>query len=158
MDETPEPCGLCFLLRASANRPCDTRGEPVEDATIDLWQANAAGRYRHPHDTNTAPLDPNFQGWAIVPSGKQGRFTFTTVLPGTYPAAPDWKRPPHIHFKASKLGYVELTTQMYFPGHPLNDTDLLLRRKSGEERAQMIAARDIRNPNTYRFSIVLERA
>lgn len=136
----------------------DTHGEPIEDATIDLWQANAAGRYRHPHDTNTAPLDPNFQGWAVVPSGKEGRFTFKTVFPGTYPAAPDWQRPPHIHFKVSKLGYVELTTQMYFPGHPLNDTDLLLCRKTAEERTQLIAARDVKNPNTYRFSIVLQRA
>ncbi|MCH8895792.1 MAG: hypothetical protein IH927_05970, partial [Proteobacteria bacterium] len=57
----------------------DTDGNPVEDVTVDLWQANAAGRYRHPHDSNEAPLDPNFQGWAIVPSGKEGKFRFRTV-------------------------------------------------------------------------------
>jgi len=94
----------------------DTDGEPVEDASVDLWQANAAGRYRHPHDPNTAPLDENFQGWAIVPSGKDGGFRFKTVFPGTYPASRDWTRPPHIHFKVSNRGFVELITQMYFPG------------------------------------------
>jgi protocatechuate 3,4-dioxygenase, beta subunit len=63
----------------------DTDSNPIEDVTVDLWQANAAGRYRHPHDPNTAPLDPNFQGWAIVPSGVKGEFRFKTVFPGTYP-------------------------------------------------------------------------
>lgn len=64
----------------------DTQGRPVEDATVDLWQANADGRYRHPHDQNPAALDENFQGWAIVPSGKDGGFQLKTVFPGTYPA------------------------------------------------------------------------
>ncbi|MFN7341721.1 MAG: protocatechuate 3,4-dioxygenase, partial [bacterium] len=63
----------------------NTDGTPVEDATVDLWQANAAGRYNHPSDKNEAPLDPNFQGWAIVPSGKNGEFKFKTVVPGSYP-------------------------------------------------------------------------
>ena len=58
----------------------DTEGRAIEDATVELWQANAAGRYRHPSDRNTAPLDPNFQGWAIVQSGRQGRFHFIIVM------------------------------------------------------------------------------
>ena len=107
----------------------DTTGKPLEDASIELWQANAVGRYSHPHDRNTAPLDANFQGWAIVPSGKGGTFRFKTIMPGSYPAARNWDRPPHIHFKVSKLGYVELITQMYFPEHPLNEKDRLLQRK-----------------------------
>jgi protocatechuate 3,4-dioxygenase beta subunit len=83
----------------------DTDGQSVEDVTVDLWQANAAGRYRHPHDPNTAPLDEDFQGWAIVPSGKDGEFRFKTVFPGVYPAGEGWVRPPHIHFKVSKRGF-----------------------------------------------------
>ena len=136
----------------------DTAGSPIEDVTVDLWQANAAGRYRHPHDSNEAPLDPNFQGWAIVPSGKEGKFRFKTVKPGAYPASFRWTRPPHIHFKVSKRGYIELVTQMYFPGNKLNDSDRLLKRKSKEERKLMIAARIGDKPNVYAFNIILQKA
>ncbi len=134
----------------------DTEGDPVEDVTVDLWQANAAGRYRHPHDSNPAPLDPNFQGWAIVQSGKQGRFHFKTVLPGAYPASRTWMRPPHIHFKVSKRGYDELVTQMYFEGQELNENDLLLMRKSDAEKQRMIAKRIKDQPETYRYTIILQ--
>ncbi len=136
----------------------DTDGQPVEDATVDLWQANAAGRYRHPHDSNKAPLDPNFQGWAIVPSGKEGKFHFQTVYPGSYPASKTWKRPPHIHYKVSKKGYIELITQMYFPEHKLNELDLLLKRKTKDERKLMIASKVQDNPETYEYNIVLQKA
>ncbi len=136
----------------------DTDGNPVEDATVDLWQANAAGKYRHPHDSNDAPLDPNFQGWAIVLSGKEGKFRFKTVKPGAYPASDTWTRPPHIHFKISKRGYIELITQMYFPGHEFNDSDLLLRRKSNEERKLMIASRIENRPDVYAYNTVLQKA
>jgi len=139
-------------------RVLDREGKPVEDATVDLWQANAAGRYRHPHDPNKAPLDPNFQGWAIVPSGKDGGFRFKTVYPGTYPASDSWMRPPHIHFKISKRGYVELVTQMYFPGEALNDVDLLLRRKRIDERPLMIATRLRGEAEIYQYDVVLEKA
>ena len=136
----------------------DTAGAPIEDASVDLWQANAAGRYRHPHDPNTAPLDPNFQGWAIVPSGKQGKFKFKTIVPGSYPASRGWTRPPHIHFKVTKKGYVELITQMYFPGHELNEKDLLLQRKGKAEQKLMIAKQVATDPTTYRYQIVLQKA
>ncbi len=122
-----------------AGRVIDTDGQPIADATVDLWQANAAGRYRHPHDPNDAPLDPNFQGWAIVPSGDDGGFRFKTIIPGAYPAARGWDRPPHLHFKVTRRGYVELTTQMYFPGEALNDVDRLLLRHPEEDRPRMIA-------------------
>ncbi len=136
----------------------DTDGNPVGNATVDLWQANAAGRYRHPHDSNEAPLDPNFQGWAIVPSGKEGKFRFKTVYPGDYPVYVSWTRPPHIHFKVSKRGYIELITQMYFPGHKLNVSDLLLKRKSKEESKLMIASRVEDKPEVYAYNIVLQKA
>ena len=135
----------------------DTEGELVEDATVDLWQANAAGRYRHPHDSNEAPIDENFQGWAIVPSGKDGGFRFKTVYPGSYPAAEGWMRPPHIHFKVTKKGFVELITQMYFPDSELNAADLLLKRKNGEEKKLMISEKISDEPESYSYRIVIER-
>lgn len=143
-------------------RVLDTQGKPIEDATVDLWQANAAGRYAHPRDRNRAPLDANFQGWAIVNSGREGGFRFKTIFPGIYPASRDWFRPPHIHFKVNKPGYAELITQMYFPGQELNDSDLLLLQKSDEAAARMIAAVDTRNEasevDTYIYNIVLRKA
>ena len=134
----------------------DTSGAPVEDVTVDLWQANAAGRYAHPHDKNPAPLDPDFQGWAIVQSGKKGEFRFKTIIPGAYKVSGRWSRPPHIHFKVSKRGYQELTTQMYFPGDPLNDKDRLLGRMSKEEQAQLMSEKvEGEDLDTYRFRIVI---
>ena len=137
-------------------RIVDIHGQPLEDASVEIWQANAAGRYAHPHDPNPAPLDPNFQGWAIVLSGKDGSFHFKTVLPGSYPAGENWIRPPHIHYKVSKLGYDELITQMYFPGQLLNNNDLLLQRKKPEEREFMIAQKVNVSEELFRFQIVLE--
>lgn len=136
----------------------DTDGKPIEDATVDLWQANAAGRYAHPNDKNPAPLDENFQGWAIVPSGNDGAFKFKTIVPGAYPVSKKWSRPPHIHFKVSKKGYVEVTTQMYFPDEKLNEKDRLLNRHSKEEQAVMIAQKDEKAADTLRYQIVLEKA
>lgn len=138
-------------------RVTDTNGKGIDDALVDLWQANAAGRYRHYRDKNKAPLDPNFQGWAMVKSGREGRFRFKTIFPGVYPASAEWLRPPHIHFKVSKNGYAELTTQMYFPGHKLNDADLLLMQKSNEEIGLMIAKKKPAAVETYSYNIVLSR-
>jgi len=135
----------------------DTDGQPVEEAIVDLWQANAEGRYRHPRDGNPAPLDPFFQGWAIVPSGRDGTFRFKTIFPGAYPTSPGWMRPPHIHFKVTKPGYAELVTQMYFSDQALNASDLLLQRKDEHERQLMIASKIQGDPESYEYKIVLKK-
>ncbi len=135
----------------------DQHGQAVEDVTVDLWQANAAGKYRHPSDSNPAPVDDNFQGWAIVPSGKEGGFRFKTIYPGAYPASKKWTRPPHIHFKVSKRGYEELVTQMYFDGHELNATDRLLMRKKPDEQKLMIATNTKEKPDEYHYTIVITK-
>lgn len=134
----------------------DTRNQPIENATVDLWQANAAGKYRHPHDASTAPLDPYFQGWAIVQSGKNGEFRFKTIIPGAYAVSNEWTRPPHIHFKVSKKGFLEVITQMYFPNQTLNKTDLLLQRKTPEEQNLMVAKTVDGKAHTLKFNIVLQ--
>lgn len=136
----------------------DNTGNPIQDAIVEIWQANAAGRYNHPYDPGNAPIDPDFQGWAVVPSGENGGFRFKTIFPGSYPASDDWIRPPHIHFKVSKRGYVELITQMYFPDQELNEKDWMLNRKSVEERKLMTAKNLDSNSvtKTYKYNIVLE--
>lgn len=136
----------------------DVTGHPVENATLDIWQADANGRYRHPLDSNSAPLDKNFQGWAIIRSDINGLFRFKTVMPGAYPAGKTWIRPPHIHFKISKQGYPTLTTQMYFPDEELNKMDLLLNNKSMTEQSVMIARKIGQQGNLpiYEYNIVLD--
>lgn len=135
-------------------------GEPLSGVTIDLWQANAVGRYRHPFDKSDKPLDENFQGWAIIQSGKGGGFRFRTIVPGAYDVGQGWTRPPHLHFKVSKRGFIELTTQMYFSGQTLNDKDLLLKQKSSKEQQAMIASPmgvSETGEKIYQYDIVLAK-
>jgi protocatechuate 3,4-dioxygenase beta subunit len=106
-------------------RVLNLKGEPVRGAQLEVWQANARGRYTHPSDPNPQPLDPNFEGYAVVVSDAEGRYRFKTVKPGAYPVGGGWVRPPHIHFDVR--GQVNrLVTQMYFAGESLNDKDPLL--------------------------------
>jgi len=116
----------------------DEAGKPVPGALVDIWQANAAGRYDHEDDPALAPLDPNFQGWGMVKTDDQGRYAFTTIKPGAYSVDAEWSRPPHIHFKVSRRGYHELTTQMYFAGESLNETDRLLRDVPEDRRGLLV--------------------
>lgn len=116
----------------------DQRNAPVSGALVEIWQACKTGRYNHPSDPNTQPLDPNFQYWGKAVTDANGLYRFRTIVPGAYPADTDWIRPPHIHFKVSKLGYLELITQVYFAGHELNAQDKYLIRLSEEEKRQLI--------------------
>ncbi len=129
-------------------------GKPIVDAVVDIWQANAAGRYAHEADTSVAPLDANFQGWAILKTDVDGRYRFKTVRPGAYPAEKGWVRPPHIHFKVSRRGYHEITTQMYFENEPLNDVDRILTALTKKEQSALIAKRD-GSSGSFGFDIVL---
>jgi protocatechuate 3,4-dioxygenase beta subunit len=111
---------------------------PIAGAMVEIWQACKSGKYNHKNDPNTAPLDPNFQYWGQAVTNSQGEYMFKTILPGAYPADVGWVRPPHIHFKVHKLGYTELTSQLYFAGDALNEKDLILRGLSKEDQAKVI--------------------
>lgn len=107
-------------------RVFDARGHAIAGARLKIWQANAAGRYAHPGDAGSRlPLDPNFQGYAAIITDKDGRFRFRTVKPGAYPVGGGRMRTPHIHFAVSGRSD-SLTSQMFFPGEPLNDSDGVL--------------------------------
>ncbi|MDX1668785.1 MAG: protocatechuate 3,4-dioxygenase [Limnobacter sp.] len=132
----------------------DVSGQPLAGAKVDLWQANAAGKYHDARDPNPAEIDPGFQGWAVLRTDESGRFALKTIFPGAYPASRGWSRPPHIHFKLSKPGYRALTTQMYFPDHPLNGKDRLLQRLSKAEQAMLIAKQGV-GDNQFEWQIAL---
>jgi protocatechuate 3,4-dioxygenase beta subunit len=105
-------------------RVLNVAGEPVKGARLEIWQANSYGRYTHPSDRHTAPLDPNFEGYARLTTDAEGRYRFKTIKPAAYPAG-DIMRPAHIHFDVTgKLN--RLVTQMYFPGDPHQDDDLVM--------------------------------
>ena len=113
-----------------SGRVLDTRGRPVSGARLELWQANAHGRYIHGADGDASgPLDPNFQGYASLRADVEGRYRIKTIKPAPYSG-----RTAHLHFNAEG-GRAKLTTQMFFEGEPLNERDGLYRWLSREDRS-----------------------
>jgi protocatechuate 3,4-dioxygenase beta subunit len=147
-----------------AGRITDEAARPVAHAMIELWQANAAGRYHHDRDQHAAPLDPNFRGTGRVFTDGDGRYRFVSIKPGAYPwrnHANAW-RPNHIHFSLFGASWgSRLVTQMYFPGDPLLAIDPIYQSiPDPDARARLVAAFDlaVTQPEWalgYRFDIVL---
>jgi protocatechuate 3,4-dioxygenase, beta subunit len=108
-----------------SGRVLRTDGSIVRGARMEIWQANAAGRYANPIDKNPAPLDPNFEGVALLQTTDDGRYRILTVKPGAYPYSGGGMRTPHIHFDVTSDDY-RLVAQMYFPGEALNEKDALM--------------------------------
>jgi protocatechuate 3,4-dioxygenase beta subunit len=145
-------------------RVLDENGRPVPHTMVELWQANAAGRYNHERDQHDAPLDPEFKGTGRVFTDEHGAYRFISIKPGAYPwgnHANAW-RPNHIHFSLFGPGYAtRLITQMYFPGDPLLALDpIFLATPDEAARNRLIAKFDlaITQPNWalgYRFDITL---
>ncbi len=106
-------------------RVTDQQCRPIQNAQVEIWQADAQGRYDHPEDTN-GTIDPNFQHWGFCQTDIQGRYEFLTIMPSSYPAWGGWVRPSHIHFHVSKLGFHDLITQMFFAGDPLHQQDRVI--------------------------------
>lgn len=125
-------------------RIVDEGGVPVAGALVEMWQANAAGRYVHPNDDDHAPLDPNFCGAARLVADADGRIEIRTVKPGAYPVPTrdGWWRPPHVHFSVfGRAWLARLVTQMYFPGEPLNAQDRILNAVADPEARERLIAR-----------------
>jgi len=119
-------------------RVLNEKGEPVAGARIEVWQANAAGRYTHSSDPNTAPLDPNFTGYGVMRTDREGHYSFKTIKPGSYPGLTTGVRAPHVHFDVA--GNVNrLITQMFFPNEPTNATDRLFLDVRPERRGTLLA-------------------
>jgi len=156
-----EPLGERIIL---TGRVLDSDGRPVRHALVEVWQANAAGRYVDPVDTHPAPLDPNFTGAGRCLTDEDGVYRFVTVKPGAYPwrnHANAW-RPAHVHF--SLLGpqlASRLVTQMYFPGDPLMPFDPILNSIADARGRDLLVAKfdpEVTEPEwalAYRWDIVL---
>lgn len=147
-----------------SGRLLDENGRPVPDALIEIWQANAAGRYLHKRDQHDAPLDPNFSGEGRTVTDAQGRYQFKTIKPGAYPWGNHYNgwRPQHIHFSLFGRAYAtRLVTQMYFPGDPLLEFDPIFQCVPDvKARNRLVATLDWETTVPeyalgYRFDIVL---
>lgn len=156
-----EPLGERIIV---SGRVLDENDRPVPGALVEVWQANAAGRYRHKIDQHDAPLDPNFSGAGRFLTDDQGYYRFTTIKPGSYPWGNHYNawRPAHIHFSLFGAGLLtRLVTQMYFPGDPLQAYDPIYNCIDDEKAKQrMISNFDLDNtiPSTalaYRYDIIL---
>jgi protocatechuate 3,4-dioxygenase beta subunit len=156
-----EPLGERIIV---TGRVLDDRGRPVPSALIEIWQANAAGRYFHSRDQHPAPLDPNFTGAGRVLTDEHGCYRFVTIKPGAYPWLnhPNAWRPAHIHFSIFGRAFVtRLVTQMYFPGDPLLNFDPIFQSVGDEKaRQRLIAKFDLETTQPewalgYQFDIVL---
>jgi protocatechuate 3,4-dioxygenase beta subunit len=142
----------------------DQFGRPVKNALVEVWQANASGRYRHKKDAYIGALDPNFGGCGRMLTDENGYYAYRTIKPGPYPwrnRVNDW-RPSHIHYAISGNGWVQrLITQMYFEGDPLIATCPILRSIADEVQVRgLIALQDTGafvqlDSRAYRFDIVL---
>lgn len=139
-----KPRAMGQLIQVSG-RVLDEEGMPVRGTVIELWHANASGRYIHPMDAKSPnPIDDNFIGSGRVLTDNQGRYEFLTIKPAAYayPNHPErWWRPPHIHMSIFGDGFMSrLVTQMFFPGDPFNDIDLILQSVPDPKgRARMIS-------------------
>ena len=157
-----EPLGERIIVSGHVT---DGDGRPVRNSLIELWQANAAGRYTHAGDRHPAPLDPNFSGAGRCATDDEGRYRFVTIKPGAYPWGNHenaW-RPAHIHFSLFGPAFrSRLVTQMYFPGDPLFYQDPIFNSIPDEKaRNRLISGFDLSEtvPEwalAYRFDIVLE--
>ena len=156
-----EPQGQRIIV---SGRVLDESGRPLSGALVEVWQANAAGRYRHVKDDHPAPLDPNFTGAGRTITGVDGRYEFTTIKPGAYP----WRnhdnawRPAHIHFSLFGTEFrTRLVTQMYFPGDNLFPYDPIFQSIRDERaRRRLISTFDLALTRPewaigFRFDIVV---
>lgn len=130
-----EPLGERIIV---SGRVLDEDNRPLANTLVELWQANAAGRYRHEWDQHPAPLDPNFSGSGQAVTDAEGRYRFVTIRPGEYPWRNHYNawRPAHIHFSLFGPAFAtRLVTQMYFPGDPLLAFDPIF-NCTGDEKAR----------------------
>jgi len=158
-----EPLGERIVV---SGKVVDEQGRPQADMLVEVWQANAAGRYVHKTDQHNAPLDPNFFGGGRCVTDENGVYRFYTIKPGAYPWGnhPNAWRPNHIHFSLFGPSIAtRLVTQMYFPGDPLLDLDPIFLGTPEKARGRLVSAFDLTLTEPefalgYRFDMVLRGA
>jgi protocatechuate 3,4-dioxygenase alpha subunit len=133
----------------------DGAGAPVPDSLVEIWQANAAGRYAHPDDRQVKPLDPNFSGYGRAPTDDDGRFVIETVMPGRVPGPEDTLQAPHLLLGILARGILtRLVTRLYFDDEASTSEDPILALVPAPRRSTLIAKNV--GDDRYRFDLVLQ--
>jgi protocatechuate 3,4-dioxygenase alpha subunit len=142
---------------AIEGRLLDGDGLPIRDAVIEIWQANSAGKYAHPDDTQDKPLEPGFQGFGRIPTNDDGVFRFTTIKPGPVPGLGGKTQAPHLVVGLMMRGLLKgLVTRAYFPGEVLNATDPVLQLIAPERRGTLIMQASPEHPELLRWEIRMQ--
>jgi protocatechuate 3,4-dioxygenase alpha subunit len=138
-------------------RITDGDGDLVTDALVEIWQANASGRYAHPEDTRDLVLEPQWKGFGRVPTDERGTFRFTTIKPGRVPAPDGRLQAPHINVLILMRGMLkQLTTRIYFPNDPANADDAVLQSVPASRRNTLIAQAVPGNSSTLKWDVRLQ--
>ena len=138
-------------------RVLDGDGAAVPDAIIEIWQANAHGKYDHPEDTQQKLLEPGFNGYGRVPTDDRGIFRFSTIKPGPVPGPKGKEQAPHLVISIFMRGLLKrLTTRMYFPNDPRNAQDPILNLVPPERRATLIAGYSSSNAGALEWNVILQ--
>jgi protocatechuate 3,4-dioxygenase, alpha subunit len=149
---TPQSRGERITIEG---RVLDGDGAPVSDAMIELWQANADGRYDHPDDAQEKLLDPHFHGFGRAATDARGCFRFYTIKPGTVPGPGNELQAPHINVSIFARGLLKrLVTRIYFPDEPMNAVDAVLNTVAPARRSTLVAR--VERPGVLHFDIVLQ--
>ncbi len=140
---------------ALQGRLLDGNGVGVSDGLVEIWQANATGKYAHPDDRQKKPLEKGFRGFGRIPTDAKGRFRFSTVKPGRVPGPGGKLQAPHLAVTVFMRGLLkQLSTRIYFPGDPANADDPVLKRVPAARRATLIARRKAKG--VLQWNIVLQ--
>jgi protocatechuate 3,4-dioxygenase alpha subunit len=150
--------GLAGERVTIAGRVLDGDGIPVPDALLEIWQANAHGRYAHPEDPQNAKLENDFSGYGRAPTNDAGEFRFTTVKPGPVPGPEGSLQAPHLAVSVFMRGLLKrLVTRIYFPDEPANSRDFVLSLVP-ESRRPTLVARRTGAPNELLWNVILQGA
>jgi protocatechuate 3,4-dioxygenase alpha subunit len=138
-------------------RVFDGEGVPVPDAILEIWQANAHGKYDHPEDTQDKPLEPGFKGYGRGAVSAQGLFHFATIKPGPVPGPDGNEQAPHLVVSVFMRGLERrLVTRIYFPDEPRNAADFILNLVEPARRSTLIAKKTAGGPGTLEWNVVLQ--
>jgi protocatechuate 3,4-dioxygenase, alpha subunit len=140
-----------------AGRVLDGDGQPIPDAVLELWQADADGKYAHHGDTQQKPVDPEFSGFGRIPTAEDGTFRFTTIKPGQVPGPDGQLQAPHIVVSVFMRGLLRrLVTRIYFPDEPCNHDDFALNLVEPARRNTLIAGKSATGGAHFEWNIIMQ--
>lgn len=151
------PAGVAGERFTIEGRVLDGYGKPVNDALVELWQANAHGKYAHPDDRQDKQLEKGFQGFGRCPTDDDGRFRFVTIKPGRVPGPGGAMQAPHINVTVFMRGMLKhLVSRIYFPDDPANADDPVLKLVPADRRQTLIATRSGSDKTTLQWNVILQ--